>query len=291
MSTMFKILNWLLFDIVPKFSIFAGLAMMEEKKGIVGALEEQEKGYDASTADLERRKGIAEEDVATTEAAGLETYQGWQEAGDRARDSYEGLISGGLSQEELEQDPSYRFRMQQGLQARERTASRMGNRFSGGLMMGLEQYAQGMASQEYGNIYGRKSQGYGNLMNMGWQADQASNQWRGQMYGARRGLDQYYGGQLNQNIMGRAGARAAATYGQAQAGAKMYAGIHKDMAKMGMSAAGYKGEGGGETGLGQGGYATGTGPQTSGSYDSGGNWGGGSSQYDTSGMFNNMSWQ
>jgi len=290
----FNLLNFL-FNIVPTFSIFGGLAMMEERKGIAGALDEQQKGYAESTADLEARRDIAGEDVAATEAAGLSTYQDWQEAGDKARADYEGLISGGLTQEELEQDPAYKFRMQQGLQARERSASRFGNRFSGGLIMGLEQYSQGLASEEYGNVYGRKSQGYGNLMNMGMQADQASNRWRGDMFGARRGLDQYYGGQLQQNIMGKAGARAGAVYGKYQASAKLYAGIHKDMAKMGMSmvpgGGGASSPGAGETGLGQGGQNTGMNQGTQGSYDSGGNWSGGSNQYDTSGMFNNMSWQ
>lgn len=290
----FNLLNFL-FNIVPTFSIFGGLAMYEERAGIAGALDEQEKGYAASTAALERRQTIAEEDVATTEAEGLEQYQPYQEAGTQGLSDYQDLVSGGVDYNEID-NPAYQWRLQQGMQAQERTAARSGDRFSGRFAMGLENYAQGMASQEYENIYNRRSQGYGNLMNIGLRASGMANDWRGSMYQSRRGLDQYYGGQINQNIMGKAGARAAATYGKYQASAKLYAGVHKDMAKMGMSMMGANDASSGDTGLGQGGYSTGMsggsgGGMGGGSYDSGGNWGGGSNQYDTSGMFNNMSWQ
>ena len=288
---MFKILNFLLFNIVPTFSIFGGLAMYEERAGIAGALGEQEKGYAESTADLQRRQALAEEDVATTEAAGLEQYRPYTEAGEQGLADYQSLVAGGVDYAEID-NPAYRWRLQQGIQARERTAARSGDRFSGRFAMGLEDYAQGMASQEYENVYGRRERGYGNLMNIGLQASGMANQWRGGMYQSRKGLDQYYGGGIQQNILGKAGARAAATYGKYQASAKLYAGVHKDMAKMGMSmvpgGGGASSPGAGETGLGSGGYSTGMG---GGSYDSGGNYSGGSNQYDTSGMFNNMSWQ
>ena len=296
---MFKILNWLLFGIVPTFSIFGGMAVMEEQKGIAGALAEQEKGYAESTAQLEERQALAEEDVAATEAKGLAQYQPYQEAGTQGLSNYQDLVSGGVDYAEID-NPAYQWRLQQGMQARERTASRSGDRFSGRFAMGMEQYAQGMASQEYENIYNRRSQGYGNLMNIGLQASGMANQWRGSMYDSRRGLDQYFGGQLNQNIMGRAGARAGAEYGKNMATSRLYAGVHKDMAAMGMSAAGSQSQptdiqgggskgGGGGSGGDQGGGGFGGG--SSGSYDTGGNWSGGSSSYNTSGMFNNMSWQ
>ena len=263
------------------FYIFGGLAMYEERAGISGALAEQEKGYAESDKYLQEQWDVGKEDVSATEAAGLEGYRPYQEAGTQALGDFQTLLDQGISQEQLEQDPSYQWRMQQGLQARERSASRYGSRFSGGLLAELEKYAQGEASAEYSNIYNRKAQGYGGLMGMGMQAEESANQWRGQMYGARRSLSDYYGGQIEQNIKGVAGARAAAVYGKYQASAKLYAGIHKDMAKMSMAFA-TKGQssGGGETGLGEGSYG---GQSQQGGMDSY-NWGGSTSgQGDMSG--------
>lgn len=272
-------------NMVPTFYIFGGLAMQEERKGIVGALEEQEKGYAESTEALEAERAIAEEDVAATEQAGLATYQPWQEAGAEARTGFQTLLSEGLSREQLEQDPAYQWRLSQGLQARERSASRYGQRFSGGLLAELEKYAQGEASSEYEKIYGRKAQGYGGLMSLGMRADEGAAQWRGSMFGARRSIADYYGSRMQENILGRAGARAGAEYGKYQASAKLFAGIHKDMAKMSMAFATKGGTGGqgGETGLGQGGYNTNTGGG-GGSYDQQGNYIGGMSSYNWGGQ-------
>lgn len=239
-------------NMVPTFYIFGGLAMFEERKGIAGALAEQEKGYKESTDYLQGQWDEAKVDTAETEAAGLEGYKPYQEAGTQALSSYQGLVENGV--EDFKADPGYQFRMDQGLQARERSASRYGNRFSGGLLAEMEQFAQGTASEEYGKVYNRKAQGYGGLMNLGVQAEQGANAWRGSMYSSRRSLSDYYGGQINNNILGKAGARASAVYGKYQSSAKLFAGIHKDMAKMSMAFA-TKGQakGGGETGIGQGG--------------------------------------
>ena len=67
---MFKILNFLLFNIVPTFSIFGGMAADEEKRGIRGAAAQLERGYKESSEQLRERQGIAEADVAATETQG-----------------------------------------------------------------------------------------------------------------------------------------------------------------------------------------------------------------------------
>ena len=63
--------------------------------------------------------------------------------------------------EDLERDPSYQFRLQEGQRALERGASARGGLLSGGFARGLERYAQDYASTEYGQVYGRKQQEYG----------------------------------------------------------------------------------------------------------------------------------
>lgn len=52
-------------------------------------------------------------------------------------------------------DPGYKFRMQQGQQAIERSAAAKGTLLTGGTLKDLTDYQQGTASQEYGNVYQR----------------------------------------------------------------------------------------------------------------------------------------
>ena len=59
------------------------------------------------------------------------------------------------TQEDIQIDPGYAWRLQQGQQAIERSAAARGNYLSGGTARALEDYAQGQASQEYQNAYTR----------------------------------------------------------------------------------------------------------------------------------------
>ena len=77
-------------------------------------------------------------------------------------------------------DPGYGFRLSEGMKQLGHSASR-GGLISGGTMKGLQDYAQGSASQEYGNAFARyqaeraaRLQSLGNLMSSGQAA--ASNQ-------------------------------------------------------------------------------------------------------------------
>lgn len=53
------------------------------------------------------------------------------------------------------------FRLNQGMQARQRSAAARGTLLSGGFQQALERYAQGVASDEYGNDYNRALATYG----------------------------------------------------------------------------------------------------------------------------------
>jgi hypothetical protein len=57
--------------------------------------------------------------------------------------------------EQLTTDPGYGFRLSEGLKALERSAAARGGLLSGSTGKALTRYGQDMASQEYGNAYGR----------------------------------------------------------------------------------------------------------------------------------------
>lgn len=52
-------------------------------------------------------------------------------------------------------DPSYKWRLQQGMEGVQKSASAKGTLLTGGTLKDLTDYAQGAASQEYGNAWGR----------------------------------------------------------------------------------------------------------------------------------------
>ena len=52
-------------------------------------------------------------------------------------------------------DPGYAFRLQQGQLANQRAANVGGGALGGNVLQGLEDYTQGLASQEYGNAFNR----------------------------------------------------------------------------------------------------------------------------------------
>lgn len=61
-------------------------------------------------------------------------------------------------------DPSYQFRLSQGQQALENSAAARGGLLSGNTGRALQDYGQGAASQEYGNIWDRAMQDYNTRM-------------------------------------------------------------------------------------------------------------------------------
>ena len=62
-------------------------------------------------------------------------------------------------------DPGYKFRLQQGNDAIQRSAAARGGLLTGGTAKALSDYAQGSASQEYGNVYNRALSTFDNNYN------------------------------------------------------------------------------------------------------------------------------
>jgi hypothetical protein len=66
-----------------------------------------------------------------------------------------GEFSGKFTGQTLYDDPSYKWRVEQGQKALEQSAAARGIQFSGGTMAALQDYAQNAASQEYQAAYNR----------------------------------------------------------------------------------------------------------------------------------------
>lgn len=76
-----------------------------------------------------------------------------------------GSLTRGFTMADYQADPGYQFRLDQGQQALERSAAARGGLLSGGALKDTTAYAQGAASQEYGNAYNRFNNDQANVWN------------------------------------------------------------------------------------------------------------------------------
>mgnify|MGYP003628004119 CR=1 FL=1 len=127
----------------------------------------------------------------------------WREAGERSLLAIEqGIQSGAfeVGNINLEDDPGYRVRMQEGIDAIDASASARGRLLSGSQNKALTQYGQEQGSKEYANAYARelqqKQQKYNMLSNLN-QGGQASAARQAQASGNL--------GQIGGNIMSNTG--------------------------------------------------------------------------------------
>ena len=117
---------------------------------------------------------------------------------------------------DVTQDPGYQFRLQQGMDAAMGSQAARGLSQSGGALKELQNYGQGLASQEYGNVYNRQYQN--------WQGNQAGQSQQAQLRAgalsglagmglnatnARNQLGQNYAGQYMAGQQGIGDAQAA----------------------------------------------------------------------------------
>lgn len=113
----------------------------------------------------------------------------------------------------LQNDPGYQFRMQEGQRALQRSAAARGGLNSGAFAKALTQYGQDYASNEYNNAYNRFTNDQTNRFNR-----LSSIAGLGQNANAQLGtLGANYAGQVGNNLTGLAGVQGAA--GVASAGA------------------------------------------------------------------------
>lgn len=120
---------------------------------------------DSLTGKKAKEESIAAQQAATDAALAQQKemyeqqrqdYQPYTDAGIEAL----GSLQAGDFMEGWEEDPGYKFRMEEGLKAVNARGSARGSSLGGATMKALSRYGQGLAAQEYGNVYNRE---YGRL--------------------------------------------------------------------------------------------------------------------------------
>ena len=138
--------NWAAAAGIAISALSSRSASKKAAAGQASALSENKRQYDIGQSNLEPYRTAGE--------WGLSQYRGMLQD-----DSL--LKWGGFSQENMQEDPGYQFRLQQGYQGLDRMSAKMGQRMSGARGIGLMNYGQQMASQEFGASRGRSLQDYG----------------------------------------------------------------------------------------------------------------------------------
>lgn len=155
------------------------------------ARQDQRKMYDQNRADL----------------------AAYRNAGESAVGSLSDLANNPFSFNFSQDDPSYKFRMSQGLDAVNSSAAARGGFFSGGTGKALADYGQGLASTEYGNAYNRalatRQNQYGELSNIATLGENAAAQTGAAGMNAANSMGNY--------LTGAGAAQAAGAQGQANA--------------------------------------------------------------------------
>lgn len=135
--------------------------------GMYGSQDYLNQGFDASGRSLSHGYGQA---IGTTQQYGdraLQALMQGRDAGAASLSPYARLGTSGVAgleslmanpQAALENSPGYQFRLAQGQRALERSAAARGGSLSGAQLKSLQGYGQGMASQEYDNMFNRYSQ-------------------------------------------------------------------------------------------------------------------------------------
>ena len=103
----------------------------------------------------------------------IQLQEPWRQAGINALGR---MGTGFTGQVDLTQDPGYAFRFQQGQKALERSAAARGGLISGNTGGALQQFGQGLASQEYQNAYNRALTQYNTTAALAGIGQTATNQ-------------------------------------------------------------------------------------------------------------------
>lgn len=130
--------------LIPAAASLIGGALQSRQ---VGKAQAAEQAQQQKALDLQQR--MYEEGVARQQpflAGGTEDYN-------RLR----AMMTGGpgAAQQFLQMDPGYGFRLSEGMKALERGAAARGGLISGNALRAAQRYGQDVASQEFGQAYGR----------------------------------------------------------------------------------------------------------------------------------------
>jgi hypothetical protein len=146
---------------------------------------------------------------------GVARQQPFLQGGTEDYNRLRSLMSGGpnASQQFLQMDPGYGFRLSEGLKAVDRQAAARGGLISGGALKASQRYGQDYASGEFNNAYQRLA----GLAQIGPSSAGVLNS-LGQNYAQQSGQNTMAGGQaVGQGYLGAGSARASGYIGGANA--------------------------------------------------------------------------
>lgn len=153
-----------------------------------------------------------------------EDFAPWRDVGEQALDQlWQGVQAGDFEVGDIDvtKDPGYQFRMQEGIEALDKSAAARGRLLSGAQQKGVTDYAQNLASQEFANAYAREANEKARRFNI---LSGLSSQ--GQSSAARQAGATSQLAQTSGNILSNLGAaQAQSAYAQGQARAGAYQGM------------------------------------------------------------------
>lgn len=203
--------------------VSAGVSAYSQKKA-------GEAQADAAAAGMATEERIADRNIEFQKEMAeqqREDFKPWRDVGKQSLDKiWAGVESGEfeVGKVDVTQDPGYKFRLEQGLKAREKSAASRGRLLSGAQQKGIEGYAQDFGSQEYANAYARESNEKARRYNMlsglsqGGQSSAAGQaQATSQMAGTTGNILSNLGRSQNMGEQQIGAARAGAYEGQATA--------------------------------------------------------------------------
>lgn len=220
-------------------SVVAAAVVGSAVVGGVSAYQSGKSQEKAAKSAAASQEAIADENIALQRELAeqqREDFAPWRDVGEQALNQmWAGVQSGEFlpekfdpSQIDLESDPGYQFRMDQGVEALDKSAAARGRLQSGAQSKALVDYGQGMGSQEYSNAYARYSDQYAK------EADRRATQYN-MLSGLSSGGQASAAGQAQAtsnlastsgNILSNLGnAQAQSQYAQGQARAGAYQGM------------------------------------------------------------------
>lgn len=151
-----------------------------------------------------------------------------------------GSLAHNFGMEDYQADPGYAFRLAEGQKALERSAAARGGLYSGRAMKDMNAYAQGQASQEYGNAYNRyqsnQNNQYNRLASLAGVGQTANN--------ALAQSGQNYANQVGNLTMTNAANQGNAGLVAANARSSGYAGLGNALGRVNWGSLGGSGSGG-----------------------------------------------
>jgi hypothetical protein len=150
----------------------------------------------------------------------------WRKAGEQALNQLIPLASNytPFGMDQFKADPGYQFRLQEGLKQLQGRAAARGGALSGATLKGVQQYGQGLASEEYQNAFNRyqteRAARLNPLQSLAGVGQSAAGQQlqSSQNYASGMGAaGQNYANNAGEAYMGAANARASGYVGQANA--------------------------------------------------------------------------